>query len=140
MLQDFLPGKRAGFSLIEICVALGIFAFAIVGLVGLMAYSLSASQSADSSAAMSAVTTTITSMLEGRDFASSSNLTQSNLYFSIEGKLLPDSSGAMYQCNLTNLVPLVTNTLGMQLQLVIRFPYPVLNQTNYVPVSYAKYN
>ncbi|HEX4084236.1 MAG TPA: hypothetical protein VHY22_04945 [Chthoniobacteraceae bacterium] len=117
---------RAGFSLIEIALALGVIAFALVAIVGLMSVSMKTGRGATEDTLLSSMTGQVMSGLRSQHFvdashpagtqgvlpdtaavSSSAAITATilpTMYFDNSGALLssssgaPAASGALYQC------------------------------------------
>lgn len=88
------------FSLIEIVIAVGIFAFSLVAILGLMSVGLRSGRESANDLALGLMTQTVSSILHLQGFSSNlnnaayaSNNTGPNFYFSLDGDLARDSSG-----------------------------------------------
>lgn len=84
------------FSLVEVVMALGIFAFAICSIMGLMTMSLAADRRSASDTCLAAMSREVFSSLRGLPFSSLPAST--NFYFDVEGSLLSGTDGAYYAC------------------------------------------
>jgi len=97
-LQRFQVGARAGFTLVEVAMALGIFAFAIIPVIGLMGTGLKASkESIDAS--------TTTQIFRQAEAVLATNASVTDIYFSNEGEKLANASGAVYQAVMSAVTP-----------------------------------
>ncbi len=86
-------GGRGAFSLVEVAIALGIFAFAIVPIVGLMGAGLKISKDSIDSSTTTQIFRKALALIE-------TNSSVTEVYFSKEGKVM-GSVGAVYKANLT---------------------------------------
>jgi len=95
--------RRAGFTLVEIVLSLGVFTFAIVPIVGIMGVSLNVSNESIQSSVSSLM------FRQGEAYlVSGSNRYIPNLppiYFSNTGDQQAASPGSIYQLNFTNIAP-----------------------------------
>ena len=117
-------GAENGFSLVEITLALGVAAFALTAIVGLLSLTLKNSKSAMDDTLVAEMTGDLVNTLRKQDFTNISKAT--NVFFDISGKRLNAldsagliqgmavssavSQGAVYEC-----VPVIaadTNTLS----------------------------
>jgi len=84
-----------GFSLVEVALALGIFAFVLTGIIGLMLATVKTGQSAMDDMLVSDMTGDLIGTMRKQDFTGIKNTP--NVYFNISGKRLNtlDASGAI---------------------------------------------
>ncbi|MBC8002382.1 MAG: hypothetical protein H7X97_07315, partial [Opitutaceae bacterium] len=117
--------KAGGFSLVEITLALGIAAFAITAIVGLLSITLQTSKSAMDDTLLAKMTGDLVNTLRKQDFSNIKNAS-TNVFFDISGKRLNNldsagliqampvttaiSQGAIYECE--PVVTADTNTLN----------------------------
>lgn len=95
--------RLRGFSLVEIALALGIIAFAIVGLIGLVAVSFDSGRASDEDTLVASMARQIVAELRAVPF---DNLASSGVggnqsqtyYFDHEAHRSSDPKGAIYQC------------------------------------------
>jgi uncharacterized protein (TIGR02598 family) len=80
------PTSHSGFSLVEVAMALGIFSFAIVGLVGLIPVSVATHKEAKVSTVLSQIQQRLTAELILTDGAKLSNLDGVQRNFDVEGR------------------------------------------------------
>ncbi|HSI85540.1 MAG: hypothetical protein ACAI35_01465 [Candidatus Methylacidiphilales bacterium] len=91
----------AGFSLVEVIMALGVMSFAMMGMLGLLSVGLTNFQKSMDLTVRAQITQDLTFMLQRTpftDLASSSSLAR---YYDDEGRILPDlkKTEAVYQAN-----------------------------------------
>ena len=149
------PGCRA-FSLVEVVIAIGIFAISVLTILGLLSVSLEANRSASSDTQVALMAERTYSMLEtlGLPNVSTNKLFASgaspSLYFDVTGKPLVTSTntivfgyptsanalaaGAVYSCTVTtNTPPLSSGSAGGNstnlLSIGMKFAWPVAAPT-----------
>ncbi|MDQ3620965.1 MAG: Verru_Chthon cassette protein B [Verrucomicrobiota bacterium] len=93
--------NSAAFTLVEIVLALGIVAFAVVALVGLMTASLDSSRGSEADTLIASMARQITAELQTRPFDSLTTEGPEIYYFDNEAHQLPDKQGAIYLCKVT---------------------------------------
>jgi uncharacterized protein (TIGR02598 family) len=86
-------GKALAFSLVEVALALGIFSFAVVSVMGLMPVGLSAARKAMRTSQEMQITAQILNSLQATPFANLQNFTGQ---YSADGAALSGTSGASY--------------------------------------------
>lgn len=146
-----VPLRKAveGFSLIEVTMAIGIVAFALTAIMGLLSITLKNSKSAQDDTLVAEMTGDLMSYLRKQPFADIPNLT--NVYFDVNGKRLnPINSsgviqgmsassalagGAVYEClpsvaGDTNTVSASGATNLWRLTLKFQWPAGVANTPN----------
>ena len=119
------PKKSRGFSLVEVAISLGIVAFALTGIVGLLSATLKTTKSSMDDLLVSAMTSDLVNTLRKQDFTNIP-LNPTNVYFDISGKRINGvdtttgilsnvatetavAQGAVYVC-----VPTVTSDTTME--------------------------
>jgi uncharacterized protein (TIGR02598 family) len=137
-----LSRKRAGFSLVEVAISLGIVAFALTGIVGLLSATLKTSKSSMDDMLVSEMTSDIVNTFRKQDFANiSSNPT--NVFFDVSGKRIngvdtttgvisnvsPDTAialGAVYVCipTVTSATNLMAGTVDNLWNIRLTFRWP----------------
>ncbi len=88
-----------GFSLVEVVLAIGVIAFGIVALIGILAFSTGLSRSSDQDTIIAAMSRQVTSELRNTAFASLPP-TGTFWYFDGEGRRLAVKAKAIYQCQI----------------------------------------
>jgi len=144
--------KRA-FSLIEVVIAVGIFAFAVVAIFGLMSVGLRSGRESANDLALGLMTQTVSSVLRVQGFSSNLNNaaygsanTTPNFYFNLDGDLARDASGVpsttastnYYGCAVARSSASFQTTNAMLLRLVFTWPMqapPANRQTRVVLTS-----
>jgi uncharacterized protein (TIGR02598 family) len=98
--------QSGGFSLIEIVIAIGLAAFAIVGLIGLMPQGLTTLKQSRSDSLRAEILKSVANTAKQTDFSLISSLNGTNFYFDADGVLVDSSSDdAIYKALLgTNSV------------------------------------
>jgi len=91
--------QKSGFSLVEVVIAIGIFAFTVVGIVYLLGASLSSSRDSARDSALATALVSVDSAV--RTSGTSLMLTGTNIYFDLYGNLLSgsNSTGIYYQAS-----------------------------------------
>jgi uncharacterized protein (TIGR02598 family) len=90
-----LRQQAKAFTLVEVALALGIFAFAIIPVIGLMGTGLNVSKES-----IDASTTANIYRLAEAMLSTNAAVTSTNMYFSNEGEGLTNAVGAIYQANI----------------------------------------
>lgn len=105
--------RRAGFSMVEVVMALGIVSFALVSIFGLLSVGLMASKQSGSDTVIASMSAQITSRLQsGKDTITVG--TPLNYYFDNQGQLQVDGSD----------IPLTTSTADTLYQCVVNGRLP----------------
>jgi Tfp pilus assembly protein PilV len=130
------------FTLVEVVISIAVIAFVLVSILGLMAYTSQLVQQADTYSRLSNVTGQVLAQFDSQPFSVSttSATTSAVYYYSYEG-LPTNSTGAYYQCNVTNADGngwTLTNV--MQIQLSVRWPKPQFSNTNVIITSTLNYD
>jgi uncharacterized protein (TIGR02598 family) len=90
--------QSGGFSLIEIVIAIGLAAFAIVGLIGLMPQGLTTLKQSRSDSLRAEILKSVANTAKQTDFSLISSLNGTNFYFDADGVLVTSGSpDALYQ-------------------------------------------
>lgn len=136
------PGRLGSFTLVEVVIAIGVIAFVLVSILGLMTYASQLVQQADTYTRLSSVTGQVLAQFESQPYTVSTNCATTNAvyYFTHEG-LPTNSASAYYQCNVANAnVAPWTLTNVMQIQMSIRWPKPQFTSTNVIITSTLNYD
>jgi uncharacterized protein (TIGR02598 family) len=124
--QPKRPLRSKAFSLVEVAMALGIFAFAIVGLVGLIPVALTCHKEAKVSTVLSQIQQRLTAELMLTDGAKLANLNGVQRNFDVEGREITSGQIA-YSAKivLTNAaLPGGTASASLQRAVLIAVPNP----------------
>jgi uncharacterized protein (TIGR02598 family) len=89
-----------GFTLVEVAMALGIFAFAIIPVIGLMGTGLKVSKESIDASTTAQIFRQAKAVL-----STNTSVTSTNFYFSNEGDKLENVSGAIYQAMVSAVAP-----------------------------------
>lgn len=118
-------GKNAGFSLVEVSIALGILAFVILAVFGLMGVGLSASKSAQVDTALAAASRFAVASLQTN---APGTLNGTTFLFDYDGKSVATTNQAFFQCTVATNSPAANapRLIGLRLQ----FQYPVSAPAN----------
>lgn len=105
--------KRAGFSMVEVVMALGIVSFALVSIFGLLSVGLQANKQSGSDTVVASMTAQVTSRIQsGKDSVAAG--ATANYFFDNQGRLQTDSSdqpltaataSSLYQCQVSGRLP-----------------------------------
>jgi Tfp pilus assembly protein PilV len=148
------PGGEDGFTLVEVVISIAVTSFVIISILGLMAYASQVVQQSDRNARLSTVTGQVLTTLANQSFYVSRGMASTNnliFYFTSEG-LPTNSSGAYYQCSVSNVTPTgyaLKDVFGSQVaepvRIMIRWPKPASTtapfpNTNFVTTSIANYD
>jgi uncharacterized protein (TIGR02598 family) len=161
--RRFLSGALRGesaFSLVEVVLAIGLFSFALLALVGLLTVGLKGSRESGDDTILSLCTETTQALVRAEGFSQvltnalyAPGNTTPDFFFDSGGILLTDSAGAplrtqntnaLYGCLVTRSVAALsqatTNLLVYQLKFVWPLAAPAANrQHRVVPASLANY-
>lgn len=152
-----LPGRyihQRAFTLVEVVLAIGVVAFGLIAILGLMSVSLRNSREANVREGLTMVLDRMNSVYQGQNFTNSLAVSQTstNYYFDNSGVPTTNTASYFYLCNVTNATPATTsyffqsattvipqgsaptNYFGV-LQVSVRWPYPQLNSTNISLIS-----
>lgn len=131
-----LTGSESGkaFSLVEIVMALGIFAFAIIGVVFLLGTGLTASRETQLDSALSSALTTAAALLR----SGPAPLVPTTYYFDLQGSRVTNTGSAHYALTATLLA---SNGLSSNVNLYTvkaTAPYPSTNSVGTFLISRPK--
>lgn len=120
-----------GFSLIEVVLAIGLIAFVLSAILGLVTLAVQGTKKADWDARLTVLTSRLSAGYQGRDFASalSEMVTNATTYYDFYGAPT-NASGAYFRCDATNATPAGNSTNFAIVRFQIRWPVPQLAMTN----------
>jgi uncharacterized protein (TIGR02598 family) len=105
---------RAGFSLVEVVIAIGIFAFCVVSIVYLLGTALNTSGDSEKDSSLSAILHSIDSSMRMVPAVNLGTLTTTNFYFDLFGNALTNTSASgpdvYYSGKVTRISPTATTT------------------------------
>lgn len=147
-LRRFQPisAKSAGFSLVEITIAIGIVSFVLIALIALLETSLSSQRESSEESAKISILNYLTAEVRTGSSNSPMVATNTRYYFDSLGHILAVQTNAtppaaailqpaIYVAGITN----VTNaTFVSRGQIEIRHPYPGLKRSCLYPVSASR--
>ena len=135
---------RAGaFTLVEVVIAVGLVAFVLTAILGLVTIAANETKNADLKARLTWITEEMTSEFQSQRFSSALASVPTNgsasFYWDYSGMRLTNSNGAYFVCDVSNVTPTntpnyPTNYLAL-LQVSIRWPSPQLTSTNASVIS-----
>ena len=129
------------FTLVEVVLAIAIVAFALISMMGLMAYASQLVQQADSFTRLSNVSSQVVASLDSQAFAvSSTNVIAGGAYYFTHEGLPTNSFNAYFQCTLSNVTVSPSPPAVMQVQVAIRWPAPHFSNTNWILTSVLNYD
>lgn len=139
-LEPLRDRRREAFALVELVIAIGIFAIAAISLLSLLTLSLGSSRKAGNQAASAAIVASVMSKFSSQSFSSNAASLPFTNYFSITG-VETSATAAVYQCRVIDNSPAdATVTYMRQVRLIILWPSPSYNQSNTVIGSFVKYD
>ncbi len=130
----------SGFSLIEVILAVGLMAFVLSAILGLVTLAVQGTKRADLDARLVVLTSRVTAGYQNRDFASalSELSTNATTYYNLYGT--PTNAAAAYfRCDAANATPAGNSTNFAILRFQICWPYPQLSSTNLYVTSIGNY-
>jgi uncharacterized protein (TIGR02598 family) len=145
--ERLVPASRSGarrtcraFSLVEVVIAIGVVAFVVISLLGLIPVALQSSHNADVQAAQATIVSTVTGKLSSQNFSSTVASLPLTNYFTAQGEET-SAAAAIYRCDVTDVTPVGSaGNFMRQVQLIITWPAPVYAQTNVVCASFLNYD
>jgi uncharacterized protein (TIGR02598 family) len=154
--MDHRPiSRKSAFTLVEVTIAIGLAAFGILSMLGLMGSLLNANREAGEETVLAAMVKKVSGELRPRPFdAPATGADNSlaalipsgtNFYFGRDGLLTPTPAEALYACQIT-LRPdasLTTATTAVEnrydAELEFSWPYPHKKYTKTFQISLARY-
>jgi uncharacterized protein (TIGR02598 family) len=136
----------AAFTLIEVVIAVGLVAFVLTAILGLVAIAANETKNADLKARLAWITEQVTSEYQSQRFSNALASLPTNLSWDYEGMPVPTNSpNAYFLCDVSNVTPISptnanypTNYIAL-LQLRTRWPSPQLSSTNVSVISLFNY-
>ena len=120
--------NRAGFSLVEVCLAIGIVVFVLTALMGLLSIGLSTGSDSAADTRLAAMAESVMAQEQSMPISKFTNPPQPwNYYFDFQGDPLPTATGAYYQCSVSvpNRVSWTPSSVGSVLYYVTdQFTFP----------------
>src|ERR1700679_3083285 len=127
--------KNRAFSLVEVVLALGIFAFAVLSIVGLMATGLNSAKDSSTNLAITNINRNLRADLQATPYSSLASATSTNYYFTDGGypttQSSPAPSAPFYAVVLTTNASIYPTGIGVPstnaatVNVKISYPYPV---------------
>jgi|GEM_PF-2435263 len=154
-MKHRLISKRSAFSLVEVTIAIGLAAFGIIAMLGLMSSLLATNREAGEETVIASMVEQVSGELRPRPFdppasgADNSLTTLSTsgttFYFGSDGLLAPTPAEALYACQvtlradaeLTTLTTSVENRYDAKLE--FNWPHPAGKYTKTFHLSLARY-
>jgi uncharacterized protein (TIGR02598 family) len=141
-----LPGLRSSgaFTLIEVVIAVGLVAFVLTAILGLVAIAANETKNADLKARLAWITEQVTSEYQSQRFSNALARVPTNSALDYEGMpVLTNSATAYFICDVSNVTPsnspsYPTNYIAL-LQVRTRWPSPQLTSTNVSVISLFNY-
>jgi len=128
------------FTLVEVVIAVGVFAFAAISLLGLITLAMQSSHDAGVQSTQATMVSTITGQLSSQNFTNTVASLPFTDYFTEQG-VETNAAAAIYRCAVADVSPTSSTTNFMrQVQLQICWPVPVYARTNVVVASLVKYD
>jgi type II secretory pathway pseudopilin PulG len=125
------PHGTGSFTLVEVVISIAVTSFILISILGLMAYASRVVQQSDNNARLSMVLSQTLSILGTESYMTGKTQVGTNIayYYTWEG-VPTNSSGAYYQCNVTNATPTGFSLNDTDkfpfmepVQIIIRWPY-----------------
>ena len=136
----------AAFTLIEVVIAVGLVAFVLTAILGLVAIAANETKNADLKARLAWITEQVTSEYQSQRFSNALASLPTNRTLDYEGMPVPTNSPSVYFfCDVSNVTP--TNATNPNyppkyialLQVRTRWPNPQLTSTNVSVISLFNY-
>jgi uncharacterized protein (TIGR02598 family) len=144
------PGARsdlsAAFTLVEVVIAVGLVAFVLTAILGLVAIAANETKNADLKAHLAWITEQVTSQYQSQRFSAALTNVPTNFAWDYSGMPVPTNSpSAYFVCDVLNVTPTnatipsyPTNYIAL-LQIRTRWPNPQLTSTNVSVISLFNY-
>ena len=116
------PRSSAGFSLVEIAIALGIVSFALLAIVGLLGVGLSSGKSAQIDTMQTSAARAFLSVIRTNNPATFTGATN---WVNFDGSTNATATGAYFQCVVTTNTPPAGIAASDMLGLRLEFQYPL---------------
>ena len=136
--------ERAGFTLVEVVIAVGLVAFVLTAILGLAVTATKETKNADLKARLAWITKRVTSEFQSQRFSAVLGNLPATKYWDYSGMPVTNTADAYFRCDVSNATPppasanFTTNNFAL-LQLSIRWPYPNLTSTNVSLISLFNY-
>jgi len=121
-----LRRRAAGFSLVEIAIAIGIASFALIALLGLITVGYQAGGDAKEETLLAGLAQDVLGQLRGEDF---DTLAPGTFYFDSQGNAMTNDSGAVYRCTTRFAAVNLPNVQSNLTAATLTFEWPVGAQT-----------
>lgn len=134
--------KRAvlyGATLIEVTIAIGVVAIALIAVLGLMTFAVNGTHSANLRQRLSTVIQTENSIFQATDFSNATTQVSLPAYYSADGLPVTNSAAYYFQCTTLNVTPASAPSKVQILQLQVAWPYPQRTSTNISLMSFFNY-
>jgi uncharacterized protein (TIGR02598 family) len=130
--------RRRAFSLVEVVLAIGIVAFAITAMMGLLTVAMQSDKSSSSDTALAAMSRQVFNTLRALPYASLP--TGTNYYFNAEGSECAQAQ-AVYHCSVTlSSFSNLTANNAKRVQMSFQWPYGAAGgNTNILQTAIANY-
>jgi len=132
--------KPWAFSLVEVMIAVGIVAFVLSAILGLVTLAVQGTRKADTDARLAILAGRLSASYQGRSFAGAlaEVATNATTYFDFDG-VPTNAAGAYFRCDATNVTPAGASANLALLQMRIRWPSPQWSSSNIYVFSVANY-
>ena len=127
--------RRAGFTLVEVVIAVGLVAFVLTAILGLLVIAINETKNADLKARLAWITERVTSEYQCQRFSTALGGLPATNYWDYSGIPVTNTADAYFRCDILNVTPppastnFTTNNFAL-LQVSIRWPYSSLTSTN----------
>jgi uncharacterized protein (TIGR02598 family) len=134
----------AAFTLVEVVIAVGLVAFVLTAILGLVAIAANETKNADLKARLAWITEQVTSEYQSQRFSNALANVPTNIAWDYDGMpVMTNSPTAYFVCDVLNVTPsnspsYPTNYIAL-LQLRTRWPSPQLTSTNVSVISLFNY-
>ena len=126
---------RAAFTLVEVVIAVGLVAFVLTAILGLLVIATNETKNADLKARLAWITESVTSEYQSQRFSTVLGGLPATKYWDYSGMPVTNTGDAYFRCDVSNVTPppastnLTTNNFAL-LQVSILWPYSSLVSTN----------
>jgi uncharacterized protein (TIGR02598 family) len=124
---------------VEVVIAVGLVAFVLTAILGLVVIATNETKNADLKARLAWITERVTSEYQSQRFSTVLQGLPATNHWDYSGMPVTNTADAYFRCEISNVTPPSASTNFTLLQVSIRWPYPNLTSTNVSVISLFNY-